>query len=69
MSYILRSFARPRLTAPDYDKDQAPRELIAKGTTYEDARDQLDEQLPAGWVLLGIDRYLEDGLPQQPASD
>lgn len=69
MSYILRSSARPRLTASDYDEDEVPRELIAEGPTYQDARDQLDELLPTGWVLLGIDRYLEDDLPQQPASD
>lgn len=59
MSYILRSSARPRTAAPD-DEDQEPREFIAEADTYEAARDQLDAQLPEGWVLLGIDRYLED---------
>lgn len=61
MSYVLRSSARPRTTAPDYE-DQEPRELIAEADTYEAARDQLEAQLPEGWLLLGIDRYLE----QQP---
>lgn len=58
VSYILRSLARPSVTAPD--NDQEPRELIAEADTYEAAYDQLHEQLPEGWQLLGIDRYLED---------
>ncbi|MGH3975723.1 MAG: hypothetical protein ACRDS9_20685 [Pseudonocardiaceae bacterium] len=59
MPYILRSSARPRVTAPDYE-DQEPRELIGRAETYEAAYAQLEEQLPEGWVLLGIDRFLED---------
>lgn len=61
MSYVLRSGARPRLDAADFDEHE-PRELIAEADTYEKARDDLDAQLaqlPEGWVLVGIDRYLE----------
>ncbi|MGH3997707.1 MAG: hypothetical protein ACRDTJ_09630 [Pseudonocardiaceae bacterium] len=47
------------MTAPDYE-DQEPRELIGRAETYEAAYAQLEEQLPEGWVLLGIDRFLED---------
>lgn len=58
MTYVLRSGARPRLTDPTFNEHE-PRELTASAETYEDALEQLNEQLPAGWVLLGIDRYLE----------
>lgn len=57
--YILRSPARPRPTAPDYE-DHEPLELIGTADTYEEAYAQLEAQLPADWVLVGIDRYLED---------
>lgn len=58
MTFVLRSAARPRLNAPDFNEHE-PRELIAKAETYEAALDQLRDQLPEGWVLLGIDRHLE----------
>lgn len=57
--YILRSLARPRPSAASAD-DQEPRELIAKADNYDVAYAQLRAQLPEGWVLLGIDRYLEN---------
>ena len=60
MSYILRSSARPRTTASDHDEDQELRVFIGKAETYEEAYAELEAQLPQDWVLLGIDRYLED---------
>lgn len=59
MSFVLRSGARPRLDAPDFDEHE-PLELIGRAATYEAAYAQLEEQLPKDWVLLGIDRYFED---------
>lgn len=59
MSFVLRSGARPRLDAPDFNQHE-PLELIGRAGTYESAYAQLEEQLPKDWVLLGIDRYLED---------
>lgn len=58
VTYVLRSGVRPRVSAPDYDQHE-PRELIASAETYEAALEQLRDQVPEGWVLLGIDRYLE----------
>lgn len=58
MSYVLRSRVRPQLSAPDVDEHE-PRELTATAETYEAALEQLRAQVPEGWVLLGIDRYLE----------
>ena len=58
VSYVLRSRVRPRLNASDVDEHE-PRELIGTGETYELALEQLHDQVPEGWVLLGIDRYLE----------
>ncbi|MFD4328322.1 hypothetical protein ACFWQC_27060 [Nocardioides sp. NPDC058538] len=59
MPYVLRSGARPRLDAPDFDEHE-PLELIGQAETYEAAYAQLEAQLPKDWVLVGIDRYLED---------
>lgn len=59
MSFVLRSGARPRLDAPDFDEHE-PLELIGRAETYESAYAQIEEQLPEKWVLLGVDRYLED---------
>lgn len=53
MPVVLTSRARPRLTAPDVDE---PIELTGSGDTYEAAKAALEEQLPEGWVLLGIAR-------------
>lgn len=66
VSYILRSRIRPRpaTTGVVDDDDQEPRELVAEADTYEAAYAQLHEQLPQGWVLLGVDRYLEDQKPE-----
>ncbi|MBC7285993.1 hypothetical protein [Hoeflea sp.] len=58
MTYVLRSNARPRLNAPDFD-EHACRELTASAETYVGALEQLRGQVPDGWVLLGIDRYTE----------
>ncbi|MFJ9392159.1 hypothetical protein ACIRON_25275 [Nocardioides sp. NPDC101246] len=58
MSYVLRSAVRPRITDPAFNEHE-PRELIATAETYEAALEQLRDQVPEGWVLLGIDRYLE----------
>lgn len=61
MAYVLRSRIRPRSDAAGVvDYDQEPRELVAQAETYQAAYAQLHEQLPERWVLLGIDRYLED---------
>lgn len=59
MSYILRSRIRPRPGTDGVD-DQERRELSAEADTYEAAYAQLHAQLPEGWQLLGVDRYLED---------
>lgn len=59
VAYVLRSKVRPLLTAPDVDEHE-PRELIAEAETYEVALEQLRDQAPEGWVLLGVDRYLEE---------
>lgn len=48
----------PASQCPDYDKHES-RELTATAETYDDALEQLRNQVPEGWVLLGIDRYLE----------
>lgn len=56
--YVLRSRVRPRLNAPDFNEHE-PRELIVTAETYETALKQLRDQVPDGWVLLGIDRYAE----------
>lgn len=58
VSHVLRSRVRPRLTTSDVEEHE-PRELIAEAETYEAALEQLRNQVPEGWVLLGIDRYLE----------
>lgn len=58
MTYVLRSAARPRLNAADFNEHE-PRELTAAAETYEAALEQLRDQVPEGWVLLGIDRYSE----------
>ena len=58
MTLVLRSGVRPRLNAPDFNEHE-PRELIATAETYEAALEQLCDQVPPGWVLQGIDRYLE----------
>jgi hypothetical protein len=58
VTYVLRSGVRPRLDAPDFDSHE-PRELIASSESYEAALEELRDQVPEGWVLLGIDRYLE----------
>jgi hypothetical protein len=58
VTYVLRSAVRPRLNAPDFNEHE-PRELTATAETYEAALEQLCDQVPEGWVLLGIDRYLE----------
>lgn len=58
VTYVLRSDVRPRINAPDYGARE-PRELIASAETYEAALEQLRDQVPPGWVLQGIDRYLE----------
>lgn len=58
VTYVLRSAARPRLDAPDLNEHER-RELAAAAETYEAALEQLRDQLPDGWVLLGIDRYGE----------
>lgn len=58
MAVTISSWARPRLSAPDVDEHE-PVKLVETGDTYEQARDRLYEkldQLPEGWVLLGIDR-------------
>ena len=43
------------LNAPDVDEHE-PIELTGSGDTYEAAYAALEEQLPEGWVLLGIGR-------------
>lgn len=58
MSYVLRSRVRPRLTDPAFN-DHEPRELTVSAETYEAALEQLRDQVPEGWVLMGIDRYGE----------
>lgn len=58
MTYVLRSAVRPGVNASDFDEHE-PRELIASAETYEAALERLHDQVPEGWVLLGIDRYLE----------
>lgn len=58
MTYVLRSRVRPRPTDPAFN-DHEPRELTASAETYEATLEQLRDQVPAGWVLLGIERYLE----------
>ena len=58
MPYVLRSRVRPQLNAPDFT-EQEPRELTATAETYEAALEQLQDQVPEGWVLLGIDRWNE----------
>ena len=56
MTHVLRSRVRPRLTDPAFN-DHEPRELTASAETYEAALEQLRDQVPEGWVLLGIARY------------
>ena len=56
VTYVLRSRVRPRLTDPAFN-DHEPRELTASAETYEAALEQLRDQVPEGWVLLGIARY------------
>lgn len=58
VTYVLRSRVRPRLTDPAFN-DHEPRELTATAETYEVALEQLRDQVPEGWVLLGIVRYDE----------
>lgn len=58
MTYVLRSRVRPRLTDPAFN-DHEPRELTASAETYDVALEQLRDQVPEGWVLLGIVRYDE----------
>jgi hypothetical protein len=58
VTYVLRSRARPRLTDPALS-DHEPRELTASAETYEAALEQLHDQVPEGWGLLGIVRYNE----------
>lgn len=58
---VLSSRARPKLSVvPDVDEhepiEHEPIELIGSGDTYEDAKTDLESQLPQGWVLLGIGR-------------
>ena len=60
MTYVLRSRVRPRLTDPAFN-DHEPRELTATAETYGAAVEQLHDQPPEGWGLLGIARY--DELP------
>lgn len=55
VSVVLTSRARPQLSAPDVDEHE-PIELTGSGDTYEAAYAALEEQLPEGWVLLGIGR-------------
>lgn len=52
---VLNSRARPQLSAPDVDEHE-PIELTGSGDTYEDAKTDLESQLPQDWVLLGIGR-------------
>lgn len=56
MTYVLRSRVRPRLTDPAFNDHEA-RELTASAETYEAALEQLRDQVPEGWVLLGIVRH------------
>ena len=56
MTYVLCSRVRPRLSDPALN-DHEPRELTASAETYEAALEQLRDQVPEGWVLLGIARY------------
>ena len=56
VTYVLRSRVRPRLTDSAFN-DHEPRELTASAETYEAALEQLRDQVPEGWVLLGIARY------------
>ena len=56
MTYVLRSRVRPRLTDPAIH-DHEPRELTTSAETYDAALAQLRDQVPEGWVLLGIIRY------------
>ncbi|MBB3092331.1 hypothetical protein [Nocardioides albus] len=58
MTYVLRSRVRPRLTDPAFN-DHEPRELTATAETYGVALAQLRDQVPEGWVLLGIERHDE----------
>lgn len=58
MTYVLRSSVRPRLNAADFNEHET-RDITASAETYEAAREQLLDQVPEGWVLLGIDRYAE----------
>lgn len=58
MSYALRSRVRPRLTDPAFNEYES-REPTASAATYEAALEQLRDQVPEGWVLLGIERYDE----------
>jgi uncharacterized membrane-anchored protein len=58
VTYVLQSAVRPRLNAPNFNEHER-RELTATAETYEAALEYLRDQVPEGWVLLGIDRYVE----------